>query len=159
MRRAARAERILELVLPRERAAALIGDLLEQTESPRAFWFAMGRTFAACLWRSFLDAPFHLLAVAILGWGAAWGLYAGCESLGMPGFWIGLLTGPVSVLTIFAGAWREPGRAPALWLLLMLVWGVLNAATGAGPHTVGDVGIVAVVVLTRRPPDKKPTPG
>ena len=70
-----------------------------------------------------------------------------------------MVTAPVPVLTIFAGTGRKPGRALALWLLLMLVWGILNTVTGTGPHTVGNVGIVAVAPLTRRPSDKKPTLG
>jgi hypothetical protein len=64
------AELLLALVAPRDRAAAAVGDLLE--DMPRRgrtwFWLSMLRTAAGCVWRDITAAPLRMAAAAAVGW-------------------------------------------------------------------------------------------
>ena len=51
------AEWILSLVTSRERAAATIGDLVEEEARPFAFWGSIAWTAFSLIWRDFSVAP------------------------------------------------------------------------------------------------------
>jgi hypothetical protein len=64
------AETVIALVAPPERAAAIIGDLLERV--PRRgetwFWLSVVRTLVATVWQQTGEAPIRMAMHAILGW-------------------------------------------------------------------------------------------
>jgi hypothetical protein len=64
------AESLICLVAPADRAAAAIGDLLEEHGdhwSP-AFWRAVLRTAGAFVWRDLTTTPLAMIATAAVGW-------------------------------------------------------------------------------------------
>ena len=65
-----RAENLLALVLPRERAAAAVGDLLESASGRTrwSLWTSTGRLFATVVADQIAGSPFALLASAAVGW-------------------------------------------------------------------------------------------
>jgi hypothetical protein len=75
MRRADIAEVILSFAAPRERAASIAGDFLE--EEPRAFhfWFLVGRTAMAQTWRQLVAEPEALAGIVIRGIIAEFGYF------------------------------------------------------------------------------------
>jgi hypothetical protein len=61
------AEWILSLVTSRERAAAMIGDLVEEEASPLAFWGSIAWTALSLIWRDFSVAPLGMFGLAVYG--------------------------------------------------------------------------------------------
>jgi hypothetical protein len=64
------AEWILSLVMPRDRARAVVGDLVEEAaaqQRPR-FWMCVARTALAFLGRNLTTAPLRLAGFAVAGW-------------------------------------------------------------------------------------------
>jgi hypothetical protein len=64
---AALAEWILSLVTSRERAAATIGDLVEEEARPFAFWGSIAWTAFSLIWRDFSVAPLGMFGLALYG--------------------------------------------------------------------------------------------
>jgi hypothetical protein len=67
MRNAQVAEWILSLVTTPERAAATVGDLLENAASRSRFWFGVWRTAFSLLWRDFSGDPARMMSLAFRG--------------------------------------------------------------------------------------------
>ena len=67
MRRADLAEAILSLAAPRERAASIAGDFLEDALGAFRFWFLVGRTTTAQAWRQLAAEPKALAGIVIRG--------------------------------------------------------------------------------------------
>src|SRR5579862_9557472 len=61
------AEWILSLVTTPERAAATVGDLMENASSQGRFWFGVLRTAVSLLWREFADDSVHTMGLAFRG--------------------------------------------------------------------------------------------
>lgn len=78
MRSAALAEWLLSLVIPPDRAASTVGDLLEESNARGALWFWSGVLRTACshVWRDLSASPFKMLRLAAWGWLANWVLGA-----------------------------------------------------------------------------------
>jgi hypothetical protein len=64
------AEALLSLVTAPERAAAAVGDLLEDVprRGRKWFWLSVIRAVAATVWRDMLSTPFSIAAAAVAGW-------------------------------------------------------------------------------------------
>lgn len=64
------AEQFLAVVMPRARAAAVVGDLLERLPRRGAtwFWLALSRTACASVWRDLSAKPLQLAGGAVLVW-------------------------------------------------------------------------------------------
>jgi len=64
------AEQLLSVVMPRERAAAVVGDLLERVARRGETWFrpSLSRTTVSCVWRDLAATPFQLAGGAALAW-------------------------------------------------------------------------------------------
>jgi hypothetical protein len=58
---------LLSLVTSQERAASMVGDLLEGERNRWRFWLAVVRTALAQLWRQVAAAPFSMTRTAIVG--------------------------------------------------------------------------------------------
>jgi len=69
MRNAQVAEWILSLVTSPDRAASMVGDLMENAAIRGAFWFWIGvlRTALSLLWREFSDDPARTMGLAFRG--------------------------------------------------------------------------------------------
>ena len=72
MRRVEVSERLLSLFTTRERAAAIIGDLLEAGSSHLGFWFAVARIAFALAWRSGLGIVAAAAAQYLMMWAVNW---------------------------------------------------------------------------------------
>ncbi len=85
MRRERVADAILALVLPRERAASVAGDLIEEAgvRGQRWFWTSVARTALSCLWHDLVAAPVALIASAVLAWFVYMGLSLVLVLIGM----------------------------------------------------------------------------
>jgi hypothetical protein len=68
MLRARLAETILAMTAPPDRAAAAVGDLLEDEQDSLFFWSAVARTASSMLWRELRSAHIRLVGFALLGW-------------------------------------------------------------------------------------------
>jgi hypothetical protein len=69
MLRARVAEWILELVVPHDRAASTVGDLMEEAGARGAswFWVNIAGTFASALWGQFQAEPWRVAGLGFLG--------------------------------------------------------------------------------------------
>jgi len=67
MRNAQLAEWILSLVTSPERAAATVGDLMENASELGMFWLGVLRTAGSLLWREFAEDPANLMGLAFRG--------------------------------------------------------------------------------------------
>jgi hypothetical protein len=75
MRRADLAEAILSLAAPRERAASITGDFLEEHPGAFRFWFLVGRTTVAQAWRQLAAEPKAIAGIVIRGMIAEFGYF------------------------------------------------------------------------------------
>jgi hypothetical protein len=64
------AHRILAMVVPGDRAAAIAGDLIESadTRGPRWYWLSLVRVVCAVLWQDAMRTPVHIAAFAAVTW-------------------------------------------------------------------------------------------
>lgn len=154
------AEWILSLTMPRERAQATVGDLMEAARGPVRFWMQIARTAVAFMWRGALANWRALLLNAVVGW-CVWGvaviaidLLADWErSYRHPLFYNYYFFARVRHLWITDGAFRWWGWL--LWLnnssdrrlagmaVSAIVYAVLSSVTGVAfvpPSLLGAVG-------------------
>ena len=165
MRKADFAELVLSLVTSRERAAAIVGDLLEGDDAcnPWQFWFFVVRTASCQAWRQMAAAPFGMAGTAILSMSVEFGLLVLWGALivsvmllagdisranlhtGPPGwstrslsFWLSHLVVPFTL-----GRWisrRYPGRQGAATLSLATLHAAINLSAGLISWAVARVG-------------------
>jgi len=67
MPRARLAERMLSLVVTRDRAASMIGDLIEASPAGRASWIAVARIAVSLLWKDVCAQPGRMLYLVTAG--------------------------------------------------------------------------------------------
>jgi len=117
MRRADLAEAILSLTAPRERAASIAGDFLEDDLGAFRFWFLVARTSTAQAWRQLGAAPKALVRIVKRGMIAEFGyLLAACILYAF------LLVPLLSVLhDVFHTDLPDWGEASLQWSLLNLL--------------------------------------
>lgn len=141
------AEWLLILVTSRERAASIVGDLVESADTQGSVWFwsSVLRATASLLWRGFAANPRGLLGLAFRGW--LIGLLLTSVSIFIPVFIGGLLveifgitvrTFGVAVVAgnivatfcqFLVGRWiarRAPGRQLSAWVALLIIDQIMN---------------------------------
>lgn len=119
MRNAQIAEWILSLVTTPERAAATVGDLLENASELGTFWLGVLRTAVSLLWREFAEDPANLMGLAFRGFLLELAIVVGI-------FVIFVIGG--GFLGFFAGLFWHPGRPVAsLNLVATAIGGLLGA--------------------------------
>jgi len=150
MRKAELAELILSLATSQDRAATIVGDLLEQDDW---FWISVLRTAVAQMWLQFRTAPLALAGIAIRGMFAEFGfLLLACLTLLLL-LWIAVsvllvsfhsrLPAPVTpwlayflsnlVVPFQLGRWiarRYPGKEAAASVTLSTMHAVVNVCAG-----------------------------
>ena len=150
MRKDRIAEWILVLVTSRERAASIVGDMMESaaTHGRVWFWSSVLRAAASLLWHGFAANPRGLLGLAfhawlvglLLGFGvfvcaiSGVGLYPRlplAESTAMlsRAVYIADLVG-MALAQFLVGCWiarRAPGRELSAWFALLIMDQILNA--------------------------------
>lgn len=112
MRSARLAEWILSLVMPPDRAASTVGDLLEECppRGPLWFWSNVLRTARSHLWRDVIASPVEMLGLASPGWLV---LLQGYRLWAWLSASPGLAAAGIGVTAFVAGwvlAWRAKGR-------------------------------------------------
>lgn len=120
-----RAERILELWLPADHAAAVAGDLLERASTPLCFWISIVRIAGFFVWRGFTRRLLPPIALGAAGWTAHWALAAVLAPV-LPS-WMLLVVCDVAV-PLFTG--YAIARSPGHHAVLFLTWGLLSGLTG-----------------------------
>ena len=129
------AEWLLVLVTSRERAASIVGDIMESSPTRGRVWWwsAVLRAAASLLWGGFANSPLGMLGLAFRAW--LMGLLLGMCSiifasilgaaLGIYGIAQQTLTVAVFILCqFFVGrwlAWQAPGRELSAWLALLII--------------------------------------
>jgi len=138
MRNVHLAEWLLALVVSRENAASMAGDLLEEARTRGAawFWFSLAGTVCSLLWRDVADNSMRMLRLAMLGFVvqlalivAAIGVFAfGTFAIGIAAMAIGLV---------------NPQHLPPSWL-------VPTDTQSVGPFVVaGTIFGYAAVLLSQ----------
>ncbi|HEX8895365.1 MAG TPA: hypothetical protein VF783_18705 [Terriglobales bacterium] len=142
------AEGLLVLVTNRERAASIVGDLMESSATRGRVWWwsAVLRAAASLLWGGFADSPLGMLGLAFRAWlmglllALTWMILASV----FQGIWQVharyvvplILTSPVLARIIaapcefFVGCWiarRAPDRELSAWLALLIMDQFLSA--------------------------------
>lgn len=147
MRKDRIAEWLLVLVTSRERAASIVGDMMESADTHGSAWFwtSVLRATASLLWRGFAANPRGMLGLAFFGW--LTGLLLTSVSIFIPVFVGGVLVEifGITVRTFgvaveagsilatasqfLVGQWiarRAPGRELSAWLALLIMDQFLN---------------------------------
>ena len=159
MRKDRIAEWLLVLVTSRERAASIVGDMMESAATHSVwFWSSVLRTTASLLWRGFAASPRGMLVLAFRGWLMglllAFGVFV-CIAVGI-GLYPRLpLAESTAVLSravyaadlvgltlcqFLVGRWiarLAPGRELSAWLALMIMEEILNLMLSIVPLTFG----------------------
>jgi len=158
MRNAQLAEWILSLVTSPERAAATVGDLLENTSGLGTLWFGVLRTAVSLLWREFSEDPANLMGLAFRGFLLELGMMLGIALVSIIAFVIlgliaGLMWHPMTPAdftrpAIAATAWVYFGLA--FWILVPLQVGRWMARRSPGRELAPIVAstILSFVVAT-----------
>ena len=129
------AEWLLVLVTSRERAASIVGDIMESSATRGRIWWwsAVLRAASSLLWGSFAASPRGMLGLAFRAW--LMGVFLGMSSIIFASILGGALkiygiaqqTLTVAVFILcqfFVGrwmAWRAPGRELSAWLALLIM--------------------------------------
>jgi hypothetical protein len=123
MAKAALAEWLLSLALPRDRSAAAIGDWLESTGERGNLWFwsCVFRTLIAQVWSDLTDSPVHILLLTLRSYLFVFSLLAAIALVLLP------------FMTLFA-AWHllPPPKAHGTFEILAANWdGWASASYGS----------------------------
>ena len=129
MRNAQVAEWILSLVTSSERAAATVGDLMENASGPGAFWFWISvlRTALSMLWQEYSADPVRTMGIAFQGLLleiAMWGAFVICAAL------LGGLVGASSYFAGTANAQHPVISALGPALAGAIAWGLIPFQVG-----------------------------
>jgi hypothetical protein len=130
------AERILALVTTGDRAASIVGDLMEGAATRGVFWFWFGasRTAASLLWRNVAEETGRLTRLAFLGLA----VYIGVELVftGLSGLaFFGAIMGSGHPLHLDSIGWKLWFAAPVVVSSLFI--GVVMYSNGSGRGSVG----------------------
>jgi hypothetical protein len=121
MRRDDLAEAILSLAAPRERAASILGDFLEDDPGALRFWFLVGRTAMAQTWSQMAAASEVLTGIVVRSMIAESGLLLAACFL-----YVGLLFVAISICRVSFHAdvpdWADASLQWALVNLLVPIW-------------------------------------
>jgi hypothetical protein len=119
MRNAQLGEWILSWVTSPERAAATVGDLLENASGPGTFWLGVLRTALSLLWCEFASDPANMMGLAFRGLMLQLAIVVGILLIiiiggGFLGFFAGLF-------------WHPAGPAASINLVATAIGGLLGA--------------------------------
>jgi hypothetical protein len=141
------AEWLLVLVTSRERAASIVGDMLESAATHGSAWFWTGvlRATASLLWRGFAGNPRGMFGLAFFGWliGSLLTLVPLFISVFIGGvlveifgitvrtFGVAIVAGIITatLCQFLVGRWiarRAPGRELSAWLALLIMDQILK---------------------------------
>ncbi len=118
MRRADLAEAILSLAAPRERAAAIAGDFIEEDLGAFRFWFLVGRTAIAQGRRQLAAQPKAVAGILIRGLLTECACFlAGCFAY----LWLMLVLISLHKVCFNTAAWPDWADSPLQWSLVNLM--------------------------------------
>ena len=129
MRRAALAESILALVLPRERAAAIAGDLMEDAPGALGFWTAISGVAWGSVRRDLETFAVPMAAGAAVWW-IAYGFLSVCYTFigNLVVYFMGHHTGLELLVDL---PWPPPPPSPESWIGPLFWWGMIPYQIGA----------------------------
>jgi hypothetical protein len=128
------AEWLLSLVVTRESAASMVGDLLEEARGTVWFWISLAGTVCSLLWREIAGNPMRMLRLAALGYVVQLALVvAAIVVFAFGTFGVGIAAMAVGLV--------DPRHSPPAWL-------VPTGGQSAGPIVVAGTifGYVAVLL-------------
>jgi hypothetical protein len=148
------AEEILSMVTPRDRAAAITGDLLEDSETPRQFWLSVARIAVSLVGEAIAAAPLQLLAVACLGWFVFMTITLGLQLLVWAGGYA-LVHHTVLEWTGLGVAFAWPpgphGLAPWIESLVLLIWAPMKSGSYLARWRSGEAAAISLAIFLTWP--------